>query len=162
MTPEEYVRRVKASKQHSCVYHFTDRKNLSSIRKHGLYSAQALKRYKIDAVRGGNDWSIEADAACGMDAYVHLCFLESHPMAYQAKKSGHMDPVFIGIHPEVVLLPGIMVTNEVSNQAGVIPVPPREILGELDLQVIYDRTDWKDSAIKDKACRRAPVRDPCS
>ncbi len=69
---------VSTSPQQRHYLHFTDEANLASIRKHGLLSMRQLKQRGIEIpAPGGNQWSQDADAASGMDAYVHLCFVRS-------------------------------------------------------------------------------------
>jgi hypothetical protein len=103
------------------LYHFTDRRNLPLIRKHGLYSSAKLKKKGIAIpAPGGNEWSQEADAHKGMDRYVHLCFRANHPMEYLARVDGRIkDSIFLEIHPDVLQLDGVMFSAGVSNKAGV-------------------------------------------
>ena len=89
----------------TCFYHFTSRKNLESIRKHGgLYSWQYLKKNEIAIpVQGGGELSQGLDLYNGVADYVHLSFCESHPMAYHHKQDGE-DIVVLKISTEVALL----------------------------------------------------------
>lgn len=149
----DFLQAIGKSRQHSCFYHFTDRRNLASIKAHaGILSMQALRRKKIIIpAPGGNEWSLDADRLCGMDAYVHLCFTRGHPMRYLAEKEGRItDTVWLRIHPSILQLPGVMITDEVSNKSGVVPKSVTEALSVLDLEVIYTRTDWKDPAVKQR------------
>ncbi|WP_186002521.1 DarT ssDNA thymidine ADP-ribosyltransferase family protein, partial [Mycobacterium sp. KBS0706] len=74
---------VAKSTQNRCFYHFTDTRNLPSISAHGLLSMQELRARGLTvSATGGNSWSLDADSQCGMDAYVHLCFFDSHPMEW--------------------------------------------------------------------------------
>jgi hypothetical protein len=54
------------------LFHFTDRRNLPSIRTTaGLFSYARLQKMGINIpVPGGNKWSHEADAHKAMDRYV--------------------------------------------------------------------------------------------
>lgn len=130
-------------------YHFTDTRNLPSIRQHGLLSMRELRERMIIMAPGGNDWSLDADRRSGMDQFVHLCFFEDHPMEYLAKKEGRIERSrFLRIDPCVLTMEGVLISKEVSNKAGAIPRPADEMIGELDLEVIYTRTDWKDAKIQ--------------
>lgn len=137
---------------HSCFYHFTDERNLPSIRQHGLLSMARLRGDAVSVVApGGNEWSWEADRLVGMDRYVHLSFLDSHPMEYRAKEDGRIAKTrFLKIRPEVIHLDGVRVSLEVSNKAGAVIKPAAEALDDIDLEVIYMRTDWKDEAVKQR------------
>jgi hypothetical protein len=130
-------------------YHFTDERNLCSIREHGLLSMRELRQRGISPVAGGNQWSLDADLRAGMDAYVHLCFLRQHPMEWSARQDGRIERSrFLRVEPEVLTLPGVMITDQVSNKSGVLPKPADDMIPGLDFKVMYTRTDWKDPAIQ--------------
>lgn len=92
------------------LYHFTDRRNLESIRNLGglhPYSMMAQKCIVIPAP-GGNDWSHDADARNGVDGDVHLCFRNNHPMEHVARQDGRVaDTIFLEIHASVLQWPGV-------------------------------------------------------
>jgi hypothetical protein len=137
------------SKSGRVFFHFTDTRNLPSIREHGLLSMYELRQRRIIMAPGGNDWSIEADRRSGMDRYVHLCFFEEHPMDYIAQKEGRIEKTrFLRIDPTVLTMDGVLVSTEVSNKAGALPQPADTMVKALDLEVIYTRTDWKDPKIQ--------------
>jgi hypothetical protein len=148
---EKFIREVVlASGQHTCFYHFTDRRNLASIqRAAGILSMKELKdRGIVIPAPGGNDVSVEADRKCGMDDYVHLCFTRGHPMAHIAVKEERIkDIVWLRINPEIIKINGALITNDVSNKNGVTPKEIRDSLAEIDLEVIYKRLDRKDPII---------------
>lgn len=137
---------------HSTFYHFTDERNLPGVRQHGLLSTASLREKGIPiAAPGGNEWSWEADARFGMDRYVHLCFFDNHPMEFRAKEDGRIAQTrFLKIDPTVILLDGVRISLEVSNKAGANIKPAAEALDDIDFEVIYVRTDWKDAAIKER------------
>ncbi|OUE39109.1 hypothetical protein BZY95_17175 [Billgrantia desiderata SP1] len=94
MTGNELIARFNIQK----LYHFTDTRNLPSIREQGgLLRLAEMKRRSVNgAVFGGNQWSHDADVARGLDGYVHLCFLSEHPMEWCAKNDGRiLDSVFL-------------------------------------------------------------------
>ncbi len=138
--------------QHKYFYHFTDQRNEASILEHGLLSAQEIAKRGIEnPVFGGNDWSQEQDKRCGMDAYVHLCFFDQHPMEYRAKEDGRIQKsVWFGIKPEIILSEGVLISQEVSNKAGNEPRPISEMLDAIDLDIIYTRTNWRDKEIQER------------
>lgn len=133
------------------LYHFTDRRNLELIRKHGgLYPLAELARRSIDVpAPGGNQWSRDADELKGMGRYVHLCFRNSHPMEYAARVDGRLaDTVFLMIHADVLKWSDVLFTSDVSNKAGVAPIPIAQ--AQIDYEVLYTRTDWSNAAIKQR------------
>lgn len=152
MTIEDFIKNIATSRQHTCFYHFTDTRNLPSIKKHGLLSMSELtkKKIKIEAP-GGNDWSTDADLRAGMDKYAHLTFMTNHGMEYLAKKEQRIiDCKYLQIRPDILLRPGVLMTDDVSNKSGVSARKPTELIKTLDLEVIYTRTDWHDAKIKNR------------
>ena len=71
-------------------YHFTDERNLDSIRKYGgLLSWKACDAHNVKIpYAGGDDLSRQLDLRSGLEDYVRLSFCEDHPMAYRCKKAG--------------------------------------------------------------------------
>jgi hypothetical protein len=138
-------------KQVPVLYHFTDRRNLPFIRKHGgLHPLSALRKCKIEIpAPGGNEWSREADGRKRMDEYVHLCFRPAHPMEFVARQEGRIrDTVFLQIHPDVLSWDGVLFTADVANKAGVATHTIEEAKAIIDFEVLYTRTDWRDPAIQ--------------
>lgn len=133
------------------LYHFTDDRNLGSIKAHGILSMREMRLRGIVPITGGNQWSLDADARCGMDAYAHLCFLRQHPMEWSARQDGRIERSrFLRIDPKVLTLPDVMITDQVANKSGVVPIPANDIIPNLDFKVMYTRTDWKDPEIKER------------
>lgn len=70
-------------------------------------------------------------------------------MEWVAKKDGRIENSrFLRIDPAVLMGKGVLVTQEVSNKSGVLARPADEVIAQLDLEVIYTRTDWKDPKIQ--------------
>jgi len=140
---------VMTSPQQRWFLHFTDQSNLDSIKKHGILSASEIRRLNIKARFGGNKWSIDRDIASGMDAYVHLCFKSDHPMEKGAVEGGTIEKlVRVKIDPEIIKLPGVLITDDVSNKIGVNAAPAVDMLDHLDLDVLYKRMQWKGEVLK--------------
>lgn len=153
MSPDEFVRKYRPFR----FYHFTDTRNLQSIRAHGgLHSLATCREREISiAAPGGNAWSHEADENAGLDTYVHLCLRDQHPMEYRARQDGRiLEPIYLQIHPGVVRCDGIRFSPDVSNKAGVPLLTLDEAAEQLDFEVIYRWTDWRDREIQ-KRLRRA-------
>lgn len=74
----------------TCLYHFTSRRNLESIRRHGgIYSWWYLDTHGIAVpCPGGNSLSKELDRYHGLQDYVRLSLCPEHPMAYRLKQAG--------------------------------------------------------------------------
>jgi hypothetical protein len=133
------------------LFHFTDRRNLVSIREHGgLLALAEMKRRSIEIpAPGGNQWSHDADGMRGLDEYVHLCFRWTHPMEHVARADGRItDSVFLNVHPEVLRWDGVLFTTDVSNKRDVQTHPIEEAANLIDFEVLYSWTDWRDPAIR--------------
>jgi ssDNA thymidine ADP-ribosyltransferase, DarT len=142
------IAKILLEKGHS-FYHFTDTRNMPTIREHGLLSMRTIRERNLIVAPGGNDWSLDADKRSGMDDFVHLCFFREHPMEYLAMKDGRIqNSRFLRILPSVLETPGTMITDKVANRADTWPRPAEEMVEKLDLEVIYQRTDWKDPRIQ--------------
>lgn len=72
------------------LYHFTDKRNLSSIKKHGgLFSWSYCQRNNIAIpCQGGDYQSKELDKKYGLEDYVRLSFCKDHPMAFRLEQAG--------------------------------------------------------------------------
>ncbi len=133
------------------LYHFTDSRNLDSIRKFGgLYSTAQLRKRGIDGhVPGGNQWSLDADQGCGMDQYVHLCFRNNHPMQHIAKSEGRIEKTrWLLVRSEILSLKGVLFCPGVSNKAGMTTHPMDEAADMIDYEVLYTNTNWNDPEIQ--------------
>ena len=128
------------------IWHFTDKANLELIKEHGLLSRKTLNDRDIKIpVLGGNRWSQEADEHRGLDAYVHLCFLNNHPMQFLAIQEGRIqDPIWLKIDVGVMLAAEVKFTSEVSNKSGVRLLNHSEAVKEIDFEVLFTYTDWKE------------------
>jgi len=142
---------VDPLKQIAVLYHFTDRRNLPSIRQHGgIYPMAELRKMGIEVpAPGGNDWSRDADGLKGMDEYVHLCFRNNHPMEYLARQEGRIgDTIFLQIHADVLLWEHVRFTPDVANKAGVQTYSMDDAKKMIDFEVLFTRTDWRNPEIQ--------------
>jgi hypothetical protein len=87
------------------LYHFTDVRNIPSIKKHGgLLSWHYCHTHGITIPCQGGDYdSRELDKKYGLEDYVRLSFCDDHPMAYRLKQSGS-NIVVLRINVDVALL----------------------------------------------------------
>lgn len=147
------------------IWHFTDRANLASIQSNGgLLSLAELERRDIAIDRpGGNQWSHDADRFKGVHEYVHMSFLDQHPMQFAAKKDGRItNPLWIKIDPSILLDENVRFSCDVSNKAGVEILTASEAIELIDFEVLFTRTDWKDPKIKIRlmAARKSEILIP--
>lgn len=146
---EEFVNLIK-TKNHT-FFHFTDIRNLQSIGEHGILAASQIRNKGIPVITGGNEWSLDADKMKGMDDYVHLCFFNQHPMEHIAKSEGRIDvSKFLKIDPNIILAPGSLISKGVSNKSNAEYGDASKYIEQIDLRIIYTRTDWNDRAIQER------------
>lgn len=147
------------------IWHFTDAENLPSIQQNGgILSLAELERRGIAVPKpGGNQWSHDADKYKGVHQYVHMSFLDQHPMQYAAKQDGRItSPLWIKIDPSILLDDGVRFSCDVSNKAGVELLTADQAVEQIDFEVLFTRTDWKDSAIMErlKTARKSEILIP--
>lgn len=139
------------------LYHFTDGRNLASIRTHGLLSSATSAQLKIRvAAPGGDEISLASARKAGIDGYVSLAMTDSHPMSYVAERSGRIKDVkYLRIEPAALRTAGVKGCLVAANTNGAEILDLEEALARMDLEVLYSYTDWKDPAVKK---RRQVVR----
>lgn len=95
-----------------CFYHFTDEKNLNSIKKYGgLLSWYYCENNSIFIPRAGGDMqSRRLDRKYGLQDYVRLSFCKQHPMAYRLVQ-GKNQIVILKISTEVALIESTQFSN---------------------------------------------------
>lgn len=87
------------------LYHFTDRRNLESIRRNGgLFSWQTCMNKGIQIPFAGGDGSSRLlDTRYGLQDYVRLSLCDDHPMMWRLKQNGY-DLVLLKIKIDAALL----------------------------------------------------------
>lgn len=126
-------------------YHFTERANVPSLKKHGILSLREIHARGLAAATKfcSSAESRSIDQKRGLDQYVRLCFAHEHPMEYRARERGDMvDPVFVHVDVGVLDLPDVLVASGVPYQAGVQIYPLEEAIETLDFEVLFTWMDW--------------------
>ena len=80
------------------LYHFTDTRNIPSIKLHGLYSIAALRarlnlEIGTDFIPSSSESSRNIDYSRGLSNYIRLCSAQNHPMATRALSEERIDSV---------------------------------------------------------------------
>ena len=103
---EKYKEILTSNNIHT-LYHFTDRANLKSIKKHGaLFSWHHCVSNNIDIpVSGGNQLSRDLDTRKGLQDYVRASFTRSHPMMFVEPIRGRNN-VILEIDTEIIYWQG--------------------------------------------------------
>lgn len=87
------------------LYHFTDRRNIESIKRQGgLYSWNYCNTHNISIpYAGGNSTSRSLDCRYNLQDYVRLSFCDDHPMTFRLSQEGY-DLVLLKIKVDVAEL----------------------------------------------------------
>ncbi|ASF46696.1 DarT ssDNA thymidine ADP-ribosyltransferase family protein [Methylovulum psychrotolerans] len=134
------------------VWHFTDHANLESIKQHGLLALSELEKRGITIpAPGGNEWSHDADKMKKLDKYVHLAFVDEHPMAYRAREDGRIkNLIWLKIDASVILGGDVYFCADVANKSGVSVLTAEQAKDHIDFEVLFTYMDWRDPAIQNR------------
>lgn len=93
-------------------YHFTDRRNLQSIKEcGGLYSWKYCEEHDISIpYPGGDSTSRSLDSRHGLSDYVRLSFCNDHPMKWVLEQKGY-NMVLLQVSIEVACLEGTLFSD---------------------------------------------------
>ena len=108
------------------LYHFTDPRNIESIKRFGLMSWQQLVQRGINHYPGSNDDSRRLDARKSLENYVRLCLFPKHSMAELAVKHKRIESfVWLSIDDRVIRLATSLFSdqNATANAAIINPDP---------------------------------------
>ncbi len=126
--------------------HFTDKRNIDSIKQHGLCSLARLRSLDIAIpAPGGSDLSHDLDVSKGLDGYVHLCLTNGHPMKKIAMDDGRIgECAHLGVDLSVLGRDGVLFAPGNSVRSGVEVVSLAEALesGMIDFPGLYTYYDW--------------------
>lgn len=94
------------------LYHFTDVRNIPSIKRHGgLFSWDYCDKHNIKIpCQGGDNGSRNLDKRYGLQDYVRLSFCEDHPMAHRLRQSGS-EIKLLRVNADVALLKDVQFSD---------------------------------------------------
>jgi len=126
------------------VYHFTDKANLETIEKYGLLSLRNILRLNIDVKHfGAEELSHNLDQRKGLDQYVHLAFIQDHPMYHVAKKRGNLkNPVWLEIDSSILFEEDTLFCDKVANQTNANIFDIDKIIEYINFDTILYETDF--------------------
>lgn len=130
------------------LYHFTDKSNIPTIRQlGGLFSTALLKEMGHAFCAGGDEDSLALDMRCGMDKFVHLCFVTGHPMAFRVKeRKPDVELIYLQIDRAILHQPDIMFATGVgyANNAETVTLAEAVERNLIDFRALYAWTDWSN------------------
>lgn len=114
------IQKVLKSHGIKSIWHFTDKSNLASIKKYGLLSLKKIEKKSVHvSFYGADSLSHSLDRSLGLDKFVHLSFIDDHPMYHVAKRDGRIkNPIWLEIDLSVLHEDNTIFSDEVANKNG--------------------------------------------
>lgn len=84
-------------------------------------------------------------------------------MEWSARQEGHLqDTAFLRIEPDVLRADGVRFAPGVANRTGVPLLTLEQAIAQMDFEVVYTRTDWRDPVVQERllAARKYEVLVP--
>ncbi|MCQ2335928.1 MAG: DUF4433 domain-containing protein [Paludibacteraceae bacterium] len=134
-TDAERILLYLKNKNINCFYHFTDKRNLSSIISNGgLFSWQFCSSNSITIEKpGGDKLSHDLDKKYGLSDYIRLSFCDDHPMAFRLLAGG-CNLILLKISPIVATLNSTLFSDINATDTNHITGDDYEFLKNIDLE----------------------------
>ena len=100
------------------LFHFTDAKNIGSIKKHGILSADAILNAGIQSTYASSYESRKIDKDMGLSDYVRLSFVKRHPMQFTSMTAYGIRPITLEINPLIALMPNVYFSDRNTLKKG--------------------------------------------
>ena len=139
------------------LYHFTDISNLESIKRHGLLSNRIIKESIHYVKYSSSKSSQEADAMMGLDDFVRLSFVKTHPMLYTAMTSQGIRPIIIEINPLIALMPEVYFSDMNALRSGANIGDSYEDLSKVRFDIVLGKRAYYDLSLEEKRSYQAEV-----
>lgn len=141
MQVQDFVAELQRHKRR--LFHFTDERNIASIKAAGLLTTRTITQFGIATVTGGDSASLQIDQQKGLDAYISLSFCRSHPMSHVAREEGRIQTIrILTVCPSVLLWEGVLIADQVATANAAIIGRADEMIPKMDLVATYQRLDW--------------------
>jgi hypothetical protein len=110
---QQNIQSINATKHYDFyLFHFTDPKNIPSIKKYGLLSWEQLLNRKIEHYPASNELSRNLDRRYNLENYVRLSLNQNHPMFSAAIYYKRVESlIWLKINPNVIDLSGTLFSN---------------------------------------------------
>ena len=121
------------------LYHFTDSRNLLSIKKYGLLSWPILIERSINSYMGSNQLSRNLDERKGFERFVRLALRPRHRMLNYCLRDGRISQAFwLKIDQRILNHSGIYYsnTNAAANRAIINANPNTAITGDDQAEIL--------------------------
>ena len=121
------------------LYHFTDSRNLLSIKKLGLLSWPILFECNISSYMGSNQLSRNLDERKGFERYVRLALQPRHRMLNYCLMDGRINQaIWLSIDDSILMQSGIFYsnTNAAANRAIIDNDPDTALNGDDQAEIL--------------------------
>ena len=118
------------------LFHFTKKKNIESIKKNGILSADAIETLGICSKYASSQESRQIDKQMGLSDYVRLSFVKNHPMMFASMTAYGLNPIILEINPLIALMPNIFFSDRNTLKSGANIGPNATDLTKVDFQII--------------------------
>jgi hypothetical protein len=99
-----------------CLFHFTPRENLPSITRFGLLPLEVSRKWNLSPTFASDENSRISDHRLSVDRYVHLCFVDDHPMCRKKLSQKTLaSPLWVRVSPRVLLWEGVRFSEGATN-----------------------------------------------
>jgi hypothetical protein len=136
------------------LYHFTDVRNLPSIKDlDGIHATARLNEMGVKFYSGGNELSLQLDRQSEMDQFVHLCFDLRHPMeSYIKTRDSEAQVLYLKIDRAILYQDGVRFSTGVANALGAqtFTIEEAQQGNMIDYQVLYTYMPWSDPQVQSR------------
>ena len=139
------------------LYHFIDASNIESIKRHGIISNRLLMELNIHAKYSSSAWSRDADTQMGLDDFVRLSFVKTHPMLYTAMTSQGIHPVIIEINPLIALMPQVYFSDKNALRTGANIGDTYADLNKVRFDIVLGNKAYYDLSLEEKRLYQAEI-----
>ncbi len=142
---EAFSKHMKKPARKDWLYHFSDRKNLESIRSLGLLSKRIMDSIDVSYHPSGSTQSRESDERSGVLDYVSLSLTPDHPMKLAALRDGRISKAeVLRVNPAILSFDQIFFCPTMANRkdAEILLLDEAVEKGMIDFELLCgDRTD---------------------
>lgn len=139
------------------LYHFTDVSNIESIKRYGLISNRILKESNHHVKYSSTASSRNADAQMGLDDFVRMSFVKTHPMLYTAMTSQGIHPIIIEINPLIALMPEVYFSDKNALRTGANIGDSYSDLNKVRFDIVLGSKAYYDLSLEEKRMYQAEI-----
>lgn len=137
---EVFAEYMKSPAEKDWLYHFTDARNLDSIREHGLLSKRVMNALDVIYCASGSNQSLKSDAASGVEDYVSLSLTDDHPMKRAVSRKARISKIVtLKVNPAILAFDQIIFCKTMANRkdAEFFHLDDAVAQGFIDFGVLY-------------------------